>query len=88
VVEGATNVVNGGVQVDLAVKKNELEKLNIALEHLKAQIDFLSQHMHLMQEIVNRMMEQHNASMVSVIQSIGKYYQGQTLIAQNVVHNA
>lgn len=88
VVEGASNIANGGVQVDLAVKKNELEKLNIALEHLKAAIDFLTQHMHLVQEIVNRMMEQHNASVISVIQSIGGYYQAQTHIAQNVVNNA
>lgn len=86
VVEGATTIADGGVQIDLAVKKNELEKLNIALEHLKAQIDFLSQHMHLMQEIVSRMMEQHNASMISTIKSIGQYYHGQAQIAHNLVN--
>lgn len=84
-VEGVSNISNGAVQVDLAVKKAVLEKLQAALEHLQAQIDFITQHMNLIQKIISEQAEKHNESMVSTIRSIGQYYHGQTQIAHNLI---
>jgi hypothetical protein len=84
-VQGGADAANGITNTVLALKNYELDKLNAALEHLTAQIAFMTQHMQLMQKLINEQAERYNDSVISTIRSIGQYHHAQTQIAHNVV---
>ena len=83
-VESGTAVGAGSTQIVYAVKNYDVEKLKIAMEHVKQLIAFVVEHMELLRKSINEEREKMQNTTLSIVRSIGEVYQGQVQIAHNI----